>query len=571
MSSIVLTNAAGGANIQLPKRNVRNSIINMSDLIDKILNNVELRPPRYQRKYQWGKGQFVEYITEIWNNGMFGAISLYKHSDTMFECIDGQHRLTAIKYFVKSSKIPELPDDRNMVYIDARDCNNKPIAIFYTYNTDVQEWIDRTDRQVCYLDRMPDCENNFKDIEMCINYEQNSDITKRQRIFTTLQQGAKTSGSDYFRNFNNKLVSEINIKVWDLYNDRILPHLATKPEKFGMQMLIRFYHLSKNARMYPLTSIDEDAIQLFKKLDDDNINDLSDSALKNCLNIIGSRSVKTPSAKQKRIFEYDQAVFDRFVQDIERLSKFCQCLHPKAKLPPIVTPAIYTLFSKMSEDAYNKNMPNLVNWMKPAHKTDTIADILTIIKNDVHESYPNLDITMLWERKITYDFEKACVERAKIDIEPVKTAKIDIEPVKTVKRAVYRITYNNLLKYIKDIRPEPEEPNFNASDEQPTPIVVETVWGIVYGNQTTPKCYVCGIVKLNGINRSTFHAGHIIPRSRRGGAGIDNIIPICASCNLSMHRTNLHTYHEKKYPDVYKTNKPKYDQKMQQYKIQNNL
>ena len=564
MSSIALTNAAGGANIQLPKRNVSNRIIKMSELIDEILNNVELRPPRYQRKYQWEKGQFVEYITDIWNNGMFGAISLYKHSDTSFECIDGQHRLTAIKYFVKSIEIPELPADFNMAYIDARDRDNKPVAIFYTSTPSVNAWIEKTNREVLYLDRMPGHEQNFKDIEMCINIEENSDIKKRQRIFTTMQQGAKVTGSDYFRNINNELVSEINIRVWDLYNRDILPRLATKPEKFGIQMLIRFYHLSKNAMIHPLTSINEDAINLFKMSDDDKIDDLSDSALTNCLNAIGKRSCKTPNTRQKRIFVYDKDVFDRFMRDVMRLSEFCKRLLPKTKLPPITTHAIYTHFSKMGEDAYNKNMQNLVNWMKPMpmQSPDATTDILTRINDEIHKSYPNLDISMLWERKIKYDFEKVCVESAKI---------VDTEPVKTAKCTVYRISYNHLLNCIKEIRPAPVERNFKASDEQPTPIVVETVWGIVYEKQTTPKCYVCDIAQLNGINRSTFHAGHIIPRKYNGGVGIDNIIPICASCNLNMKSTNLHIYHEKKYPDVYKKNKPKYDQKMQQYKIQNNL
>jgi hypothetical protein len=565
MSTIALANAAGAKSVQLPKRNVSNRIIKMSELIDEMLNNVELRPPRYQRKYQWEKGQFVEYITDLWNNGMFGAISLYKRSDTSFECIDGQHRLTAIKYFVKSIEIPELPADCNMAYIDARDCDNKPVAIFYTSTLSVDAWIEKTKRTVLYLDRMPGHEQNFKDIEMCINIEENSDIKKRQRIFTTMQQGAKVTGSDYFRNINNELVSEINIRVWDLYNRDILPRLATKPEKFGIHMLIRFYHLSKNAMMNPLTSIDEDAVNLFRISDDDKIDDLSDSALTTCLNAIGKRSCKTPSARQTRIFVYDKDVFDRFMRDVMRLSEFCKRLLPKTKLPPITTHAIYTHFSKMGENAYNQNMQNLVNWMKPMpmQSPDAPKDILTSINDDIHKYYPALDIAMLWERKIKYKFENVCVEPAKI---------VDTEPVKTAKCAVYRISYNRLLKCIKEICPDPEERNFKASDEQITPIVAQTVWEIVYETQTKPKCYVCDIATLDYIKRGlTYHNGHIIPRKYGGGAGINNTIPICVSCNRDMKSTNLHKYHEQKYPDVYKKNKPKYDQKMQKYKIQNNL
>lgn len=44
-------------------------------------------------------------------------------------------------------------------------------------------------------------------------------------------------------------------------------------------------------------------------------------------------------------------------------------------------------------------------------------------------------------------------------------------------------------------------------------------------------CLCCDIVK---INQFTFHSGHIVPASLGGDCSIDNILPICAPCNLSM-------------------------------------
>ena len=38
----------------------------------------------------------------------------------------------------------------------------------------------------------------------------------------------------------------------------------------------------------------------------------------------------------------------------------------------------------------------------------------------------------------------------------------------------------------------------------------------------------------NEINVFDFHVGHIIPESKGGATRIDNLMPICAKCNLSM-------------------------------------
>ena len=38
----------------------------------------------------------------------------------------------------------------------------------------------------------------------------------------------------------------------------------------------------------------------------------------------------------------------------------------------------------------------------------------------------------------------------------------------------------------------------------------------------------------NKINVFDFHVGHMIPESKGGATRIDNLMPICAKCNLSM-------------------------------------
>ena len=62
-------------------------------------------------------------------------------------------------------------------------------------------------------------------------------------------------------------------------------------------------------------------------------------------------------------------------------------------------------------------------------------------------------------------------------------------------------------------------------------------------NNIDGKCYVCN----KHIDICNFHVGHIISVFDGGANNIDNLEPICAGCNLSMGKENLHFYKEKYY------------------------
>jgi 5-methylcytosine-specific restriction endonuclease McrA len=62
------------------------------------------------------------------------------------------------------------------------------------------------------------------------------------------------------------------------------------------------------------------------------------------------------------------------------------------------------------------------------------------------------------------------------------------------------------------------------------------VWKTYIGTHYSALCQCCWI---NGIDVFNFHAGHIVPSSRHGSDGIDNLRPICSNCNLSMGNQNM--------------------------------
>ena len=61
----------------------------------------------------------------------------------------------------------------------------------------------------------------------------------------------------------------------------------------------------------------------------------------------------------------------------------------------------------------------------------------------------------------------------------------------------------------------------------------EQVWIQQCGRIFETKCKIhwCN----NKINVYDFHLGHNIPKSKGGGMELNNLLPICARCNLSMN------------------------------------
>jgi hypothetical protein len=78
--------------------------------------------------------------------------------------------------------------------------------------------------------------------------------------------------------------------------------------------------------------------------------------------------------------------------------------------------------------------------------------------------------------------------------------------------------------------------------------IKEEVWVKTNGNKFTAECYVnwCS----NKINVFNYHVGHNIPESKGGTLELNNLLPICDRCNLSM--SNNYTIQE--WGDIFKPN-----------------
>ena len=91
-----------------------------------------------------------------------------------------------------------------------------------------------------------------------------------------------------------------------------------------------------------------------------------------------------------------------------------------------------------------------------------------------------------------------------------------------------------------------KKPNFRI--KLPQKVRIDS-WNTYIGEDIgSVLCICCNVSK---ITQTTFHAGHIIPKSKGGSNTIDNIMPICPQCNGSMMTQNMEEYIKKYYPDNY--------------------
>lgn len=69
--------------------------------------------------------------------------------------------------------------------------------------------------------------------------------------------------------------------------------------------------------------------------------------------------------------------------------------------------------------------------------------------------------------------------------------------------------------------------------------VKNTLWSKHFDNSIQGKCQCC---KTEVISKNNFDCGHIISEKNGGAVHLDNLKPICRSCNSSMGTTNMNDF-----------------------------
>lgn len=191
------------------------------------------------------------------------------------------------------------------------------------------------------------------------------------------------------------------------------------------------------------------------------------------------------------------------------------------------------LIEKLEE--HNIKEANLIDSIEKEHSIIKKKDLETII--DTKNPYKTIEkckisncylgLFPLSSSRFKYYFFQNCFERLTGIHDESISNKVKNKTKKTIPYSLKSIIWN---KYIgKDI-------------------------GVSY-------CWCCSEIS---IDKRVFHAGHIIPESKGGKINVDNLRPICASCNTSMRDQNMFefikTYFPRRYDEILLNEYSQYDE-----------
>lgn len=86
----------------------------------------------------------------------------------------------------------------------------------------------------------------------------------------------------------------------------------------------------------------------------------------------------------------------------------------------------------------------------------------------------------------------------------------------------------------------------NRIPTQPPARIKQSIWIQYIGSSVEGKCYCCGINEITAFN---FEIGHVLAKSKGGLMTIENLRPICNSCNRSMYNRNMKDFVSMFYPN----------------------
>jgi len=110
------------------------------------------------------------------------------------------------------------------------------------------------------------------------------------------------------------------------------------------------------------------------------------------------------------------------------------------------------------------------------------------------------------------------------------------------------ITYNKFEKKSIEYKllPDNGKYRFNNQDKKKKQTISKMtrikVWNTHIGEEIgKTKCLCCNEIS---ITQSIFECGHIIAEAKGGKTEVNNLIPICSTCNKSMRTKNLYEFKE---------------------------
>jgi hypothetical protein len=162
----------------------------------------------------------------------------------------------------------------------------------------------------------------------------------------------------------------------------------------------------------------------------------------------------------------------------------------------------------------------------PEEKTE---DIKTFVAKKMKQKNLELDLLPL-EVKVKKNDKVKKAEKEKPAVEGVSKQDAAVAVTSPATTVVAPTTKVEVKEEVKE-----------ETKKMPIPKKVKTdIWNTFIGAQI--PCHKCLCCLKATISNTDFHVGHVVSEFNGGNLNIDNLRPICASCNYSMGTSNLKDY-----------------------------
>jgi len=190
---------------------ITSSIISVYDTY--LQNNRTNLQPKYQRSLSWSFDKMLLFLDSLYYCPIIPAYILYKldkidllklrknnpDSNTLYECIDGQHRFYVMYKFIKSEPV-KTGKTLKYLYIKSKDNNTK---LFYSINDDIKQLYKSNIRELNIDEKASFNETNLS-IQIITQY---LDELSKRNMFNRLQNGERVSNLDKLKNTENTITN----------------------------------------------------------------------------------------------------------------------------------------------------------------------------------------------------------------------------------------------------------------------------------------------------------------------------------------------------------------------------
>lgn len=262
--------ARSGLSLVLQKRRDYSSCDKkVSELLNTEYYNTLNFNPEYQRPITWTPSKMNAFVLSAITGRYIPPILNYElqpsdkqigkyASDPKFalfdyEVMDGQHRVSALKWF-KSAKLQRLPYSTKefIPHLDIdtvdEDGNRVRSRVFYERTEDVENWCKANGIQPEFLS--VDEKKRFNNITIkVVEIRSKMTMNERRAEFLSLQNGAPVRGADLLKNEVERcrLMAYLNEYGYEEMMNTFLEHSSKKGKKYWTQWVARLYMLQKNA------------------------------------------------------------------------------------------------------------------------------------------------------------------------------------------------------------------------------------------------------------------------------------------------------------------------------------